>query len=454
MATMQMNNNDENEKNLLATLLLDNSIIDMVSGKITKDHFSNSTCKKIYIKMCEQWKSDKHFDPITLAGNDTDLKVKLSNLTDNLPSTANWNFYANKLQIQYKLKRLRSKFISSGEKITTENINQIIAEVEAELSACSSDNVDSVGMNKLAISAVEDIQKAFNSKRPITGYESGFTKLDEVLDGFQTGAMYVIGARPSIGKTAFALALAQGIASKGVKTTIFSLEMSDKSLFFRMLSAVTDIPMRQIKKGMVYETPRMVEKTNRGIEKLFSLPINVMDSGVDIDKVLYSRIRYEARVNKVKVFFIDHLGLIDVTDSSGQRYVDVGRITKTLHKMVKELDICIVLLCQCGREAEGKKPNLSLLRESGNIEQDSDIIMLLHRQRELDDEKEKENPLKEFPTDVIIAKNRDGRTGTATFSFKPVCMRFREDISRSALDELGERNDRFVKKEKVSEIPY
>ena len=388
------------------------------------------------------------------SSNNSDLKVKLSNLTDNLPSTANWSFYANKMQTQYKLKRLRSKFISSGEKITTENINQIIAEVEAELSACSSDNVDSLGMNHLAISAVEEIQKAFKSKRAITGFESGFEKLDEVLDGFQTGAMYVIGARPSIGKTAFALALAQGIASRGVKTTIFSLEMSAISLFFRMLSAVTDIPMWQIKKGMVYEIQRMVERTNRGIETLFNLPINVMDSEVDIDKVLYSRIRYEARVNKVKVFFIDHLGLVEVSDSSGQRYVDVGRITKTLHKMVKELGICIILLCQCGREAEGKKPNLSLLRESGNIEQDGDIIMLLHRQRELDDEKENDNPMKEFPTDVIIAKNRDGRTGTATFSFKPVCMRFREDSGRSALNELGERNERVAQKESHNEIPY
>ena len=121
--------------------------------------------------------------------------------------------------------------------------------------------------------------------------------------------------------------------------------------------------------------------------------------------------------------------------------------------MAKELKICIIVLAQCGREAEGKKPNLALLRESGNIEQDGDVIMLLHRQRELDDEKEKDNPLKEFPTDVIIAKNRDGRTGTATFSFKPICMRFRED-ERSALVDPTEQPMQQKRKEKTSAIPF
>jgi replicative DNA helicase len=207
--------------------------------------------------------------------------------------------------------------------------------------------------------------------------------------------------------------------------------------------------MWQIRKGVISSIPKYLHAGSI----LSELPISVFDSDIDNDKKLYARIRYEARIKGSKVIMIDHLGLIEVSDSSGQRYVDVGRITKTLHKMAKELKVCIVVLAQCGREAEGKKPNLALLRESGNIEQDGDVIMLLHRKREITDTEEKD-PLAELPTDVIIAKNRDGRTGTATFAFQPTTMRFREDVGRSVLDDLGERNDSVKKKEYKDEIPF
>ena len=261
--------------------------------------------------------------------------------------------------------------------------------------------------------------------------------------------MYVIGARPSIGKTAFALSILTGLARKGTKCSMFSLEMSASSLYYRMVSAMSGIPMWQIRKGIIGN----VSKYLHAGSVLSELPISVFDSDIDNDKKLYARIRYEARIKGSKVIMIDHLGLIEVSDSSGQRYVDVGRITKTLHKMAKELKICIVVLAQCGREAEGKKPNLALLRESGNIEQDGDVIMLLHRKREITDTEEKD-PLAELPTDVIIAKNRDGRTGTATFAFQPTTMRFREDVGRSVLDDLGERNETAKKKEYKDEIPF
>ena len=362
--------------------------------------------------------------------------------------------YAEELIKLYMLRQFREELRYAMDNTNLSNVSQMIAEVEAKISSFSFDSADSYSMQNLAISAVEYMQKAMNNKAVYTGFECGFGGLDSVLDGFQKDNMYVIGARPSIGKTAFALAILMGIASKGVKTSVFSLEMSAISLYFRMLSARSNIPMWQIKKGLIQRTSNTMARFQTANEQLFSQPISIRDTGIDNDKVLYSKIRFEAKVNHAEVIIIDHLGLIEVSDSSGQRYVDVGRITKTLHKMARELHVCIIVLAQCGREAEGKKPNLSLLRESGNIEQDADVIMLLHRQRELDDVKERENPDAEFPTDVIVAKNRDGKTGTVTFSFKPICMKFREDNNRSAMNDEGKVEYKKVEEEHKSEIPF
>lgn len=451
MQTDVILSDNEKEKCLLNCLLLDNSIIDMLAG-FPEDAFFNKKNKLIFKKMCEQWKNNHFFDAASLAEGESDFDVMyLATLSDEVPSKSAWEFYSKALRELYK-KRLILKLTATVQSnANSKSSSELVSNIQAQLSLLDTTDVDSFDMKKLAISAVEEVQKASKSNRLYTGFESGFENIDSILDGFQKGNMYVIGARPSIGKTAFALAVAMGLASKGEKVSIFSLEMSAMSLYFRMISAKSEIPMWQIKKGIVNQTKMMLERFSVANQTLFSYPISIMDSGIDNDKVLYSRIRYEVRVNHAKIILIDHLGLIEVSDSSGQRYVDVGRITKTLHKMARELDIPIIVLAQCGREAEGKRPNLALLRESGNIEQDADVIMLLHRQRELDNEKERDNPMMSIPTDVIVAKNRDGKTGTATFSFKPICMKFIEDKSRSALNDDGEYTRQ---KETKDEIPF
>jgi len=454
MQTETMLNDNEKEKCLLNCLLLDNSIMDMLAG-FPEDAFFNKKHKYIYKKMCELWKKNHFFDAASLAENESEFDMLyLATLSDEVPSTGAWEYYSKNLKELYK-KRLILKLTATVQNSASmKSSSELISDIQSQLSALDTTDVDSFDMKHLAISAVEEVQKAFKEKKLLSGYSTGFEGLDDIVDGIQEDNMYVIGARPSIGKTAFALALIMGIAAKGVKTSVFSLEMSALALYFRMISAKSDIPMWQIKKGIVNESQSMILRFNRAVEQLYSLPVSIMDTGVDNDKILYSRIRYEAKVKGSKVIFIDHLGLIEVTDSSGQRYVDVGRITKTLHKMARELHVAIVLLAQCGREAEGKKPNLALLRESGNIEQDADVIMLLHRQRELDDERERDNPLKMIPTDVIVAKNRDGKTGVATFSFKPICMNFVEDQNRSALDDLGARNEKTKQEYKREEVRY
>lgn len=443
--------NDEAERCLLNSILIEPSLMDRIAP-FPKDCFFNINNKRIYQSMCELWETKHFFDIVSLVEHNKEIApAYIATLTDKVPSSESWKYYSNTLTDLYKKRELTKSASSLLKEAGNKNSLELIDELQTALANLDTNEVKRNSIKDLAYTAVEEVQRASKEKKMITGFESGFEELDRVLDGFQTGNMYILGARPSIGKTAFALELALGISSKGVKTSIFSLEMSSMALYYRMLSNKSDIPMWQIKKGFISESQRLIEKFENASNKLFNLPIAIMDSGIDNDKVLYSRIRYEAKVKQAKVIMIDHLGLIEVSDSSGQRYVDVGRITKTLHKMARELNVCLIVLAQCGREAEGKKPNLSLLRESGNIEQDGDVIMLLHRQRELEG-KATDNPFREFPTDVIVAKNRDGDTGPVPFSFKPICMKFREDAGR---EPLGDNIPKPVyKKEKENEIPY
>ena len=449
---MEIFSNNDWEKCLLSIILLDNNMLEIIRGRIDKEVFFNPVNRHLYQKICSQWDANRIIDPTRLL----DDKIKadyLATVSGSELSTAAWESYVNNLNKLYRARQLKIKLAEASQKVTSENATDLATELQLILAELSVSKKDGYTMKDLAIINAEQVDQAYKNKVVYTGHECGFETLDGVIDGWNKDTMYVIGARPSIGKTAFALSILTGLAKKNVNVSMFSLEMSADSLYNRMIASQSNIPMWQIKKGMIGTDRNLIAKYMNAGNILSQLPIRIFDTEIDNDKILYSKIRYEARIKHTQVVIIDHLGLIEVSDSSGQRYVDVGRITKTLHKMARELHICIVVLAQCGREAEGKKPNIALLRESGNIEQDADVIMLLHRQRELDDVKENQNA--DFPTDVIVAKNRDGGTGTVTFGFKPLTMKFYEDPNRSAMTDGEESKKKpYTQQENVNEIPY
>jgi len=445
-------NKEEYEKYVIAILILNNQLIDMVKGRLSKECFQNPKNRYVYEKICSQWERDKCVTLVTLTENDKVINAgDLAAITSLEASATYIDSYIdvlNTANIGIKSKK------DIGTILENMNPNNINESIERIIDTASSYNVNKsrgYTMNELAYNNTLQVRNAKLKTTAYTGMESGFENLDNIIDGWQPKTMYVIGARPSIGKTAFALAIIKGLAKKGAKCSMFSLEMSGDALYSRMIASESGIPMWQIKKCLM--TNSEITKYMNAGNILSELPIYTFDSDIDIDKTLYARIRYEVKFNGAKAIMIDHLGLIEVSDSSGQRYVDVGRITKTLHKMAKELNVPIIVLAQCGREAEGKKPNLALLRESGNIEQDADVIMLLHRKREVTDNSNKD-PMEELPTDVIVAKNRDGRTGTVTFSFQPSTMRFREDNNRSVMDDEGNVEYKKDYEEKKNEIPF
>lgn len=432
--------NESYERVVLGILLIDNTLIDIISGRLIKECFYSAKNRYLYEKICEQWQEKKLVNILSLSTSFSNISAaSLAELTSETPSASNWEFYVTELLNLYTARRMKTEVGQLLTNISGSNTSETISQFNSKLA-----NYMSIGGNQASnaqqlIERLGDqMQDAFNRKVELLGYSCGFGNLDSVLDGFQTKQLYVIGARPSIGKTAYALSLLMGFAKQNIQCSVFSLEMNDEQLFYRMVASESKVPASHLRKGLFMHSKDAMMRVQNAFRRMYQFPINIFDKDIDNDNILYSKIRYEAKINGSKVIFIDHLGLIESSNSTGQRYVDVGRITKTLHKMAKELDVCIILLCQCGREAEGKEPNLSLLRESGNIEQDADVIMFLHRERDTTD--------KMIPTKVIVAKNRDGKIGTVNFLFQP-------DFAKFVMDN-GSRNDEVGTAPDLRRSPY
>lgn len=413
--------NEEYEKIILGILMLDNSLIDIVSGRLHKDCFYNAKNKFIYECILKQWNEKHCVNMLTLGTDNQSLKpAELAELTNLNCSTANWEFFVTEIVNLFTARRMARELKELSETVSGANTSEIIGELNSKIANYMQIGGSTSSNPRDLVFKISDMmQEAMNSPNPYLGYDCGFENLNDILDGFQTKQMVVVGARPSIGKTAFALSLLTNFCKKNIPTSFFSLEMANNQLMFRVLSSETRIPAGMLRKGLCLHSKEAVGKIQNCFRRMFEWPLNLYDTDIDNDSILFSKIRYEAKINGSKIIFIDHLGLIESSNSTGQRYVDVGKITKTLHKMAKELDVCIILLCQCGRAAEGKKPDMSLLRESGNIEQDADVIMFLHRDRDVVE--------KSIPTEVIVAKNRDGKLGTANMMFIPNFAKFVED---------------------------
>lgn len=428
---MDFNNlyNIEYEKIILGMLLLDNSIITLVQGKLPKESFYDEKTRFLYSKILEQWSKEKYVNILSLSSTLKNFDTNyIAELTDLTATSANWEFYVNQIQKFYITRCYKLELAKELKNAEPLNISNEINNFASKLSGFLQESQTGVELKNLCIDIPNEIEKAFRENKQYLGFETGFTELDDILDGFQTSQMYVIGARPSIGKTAFALNIARRVCERKVACTYFSLEMSCKQVFYRLLASVSRLPMWQLKKGTCMNYKQGVLKIMNGCRTLYDMNMNIVDSGVNTDEELLSKIRYEALVKNRKVFIVDHLGLVQIAKPSANHYLDVGRITSALHKLAKELDVCIILLCQMNREAEGKKPNLSLIRESGNIEQDSDVIMFLYRERNIEEDN--------VPTQIIVEKNRDGKTGVANFIFDKQTQNFIENKNNNEVSDV------------------
>jgi replicative DNA helicase len=353
----------------------------------------------------------------------------VSGLTTVIPSSANIEYYAQMVK-NYSLKRAlltaasqigADAYDESKEaRETLENVQQYIFKLSDE------SHVSARKIGEVLKETFDIIDKVRKSKNPITGIPTGFDGLDNLTAGFQREEFIIIGARPSVGKTALALNMAASIAfHKKVATAFFSLEMSGNALAQRLISSEAMVKAYNLRSGSLStgDYKKIIDVTGMIIDAPFYI--------IDIPNMKLLDLRAQARKlrsqQQIEIIFVDYLGLIGYENSSIPRYEQISEISRSLKSLARELHIPVVVLCQLNRDAQWETPTLANLRDSGSIEQDADLVLFLNREqpkKKKGGEEENQAPADVIPTDLIIAKQRNGPTGVVKLALESKFARF------------------------------
>ena len=358
----------------------------------------------------------------------------ITQLSGKVASSAHIEYHARIIAQKYLARELitYSSNIQTKAFDETQDVDDLMQEAEGRLFELSQKNMkkDYTQINPVIQQAYEMLQKAAARTDGLSGLESGFHKLDKMTSGWQDSDLIIIAARPAMGKTAFVLSMAKNMAVNArIPVALFSLEMSNVQLVNRMIVNVCEIPGEKIKSGQLapYEWGQLDYK----IKELYDAPLYVDDTPSLSVFELRTKARRLVREHGVKIIIIDYLQLMNASGMSfGSRQEEVSTISRSLKGLAKELNIPIIALSQLNRGVEsregieGKRPQLSDLRESGAIEQDADMVCFIHRPEYYkiysDD---KGNDLRGM-AEIIIAKHRNGAVGDVLLRFKGEYARF------------------------------
>lgn len=413
--------NEEYEKIILNMMLIDNSVIDVITTQLTEECFYTSLGKTCFNAIKTDFQTNKVCNIATLCSRLSGMSpATIAELTNHVASSENWSFYVEEVQKLYKARTMKKLLLQSSEDLSVENVNEIIGRVDTSLTRCLTVGAtDATCVKDLCGELLKEVQTAAKNTNPYLGYSTGWEELSTILDGIQLGKQIIIGARPSIGKSAFALQLAGALAEQKIPVGYFSLEMQKMTLMKRLTSLRSGLTIGNITHGTCINSMQQINKLNIALTQIYEMPLYIHDEGLRNEKDLYARIRYMAKMQGVKVFFIDHLGLIKHSNPAMRRMEQLDDITQTLLHLAQELNISIIPLCQLRRDAEGKEPSLNDLKDSGAIEQNADVCIFLHHERSRDGEDFLE-------AKVIVAKNRDGACGYSDMNFYPKLTKFVE----------------------------
>ena len=349
----------------------------------------------------------------------------LHSLTSYVPTAANASYYGKIVADKAILRRLieagtkiaQSGYESQGE--VEDLVNQAQSEIYKVASTASKD--DYVGLSDSLEDAIREIESAQNRGGDLTGIPTGFTDLDAYTHGLHPGQLVIVAARPAVGKSTFALDLARNAAVKHNKATIFfSLEMGRAEIAMRMLSAESSIYLQSMRKGTVTETDWTKLAAVRG--RINDAPLYIDDSPNMSLVEIRAKCRRLAQQVDLQMVVIDYIQLMSSGKKVESRQQEVSEFSRALKLLAKELQIPVVALSQLNRQTEqskDKRPEISHLRESGSLEQDADVVILLHREGIY----ERDHP-RAGEADIILAKQRNGPTGTVVVAFHGQYSRF------------------------------
>ena len=432
----------ELEEAVLGALMLEKDAYSKVSEILKPECFYEKAHEKIYAAIVDLAISQQPVDMLTVTEQ---LKKRgeleevggpfyISELTGKVASSAHIEYHARIIAQKYLARELITFTSEIQGKAFDETIDieDLMQEAEGKLFELSQRNLkkDVVQINSVIQEAIEMLEKAANQKEGLSGLRTGFHDLDKITSGWQNSDLIIIAARPAMGKTAFVLSMAKNMAVNfNIPVALFSLEMSNVQLVNRLIVNVCEIPGDKIKSGQLenYEWEQLDFK----IKELYDAPIYVDDTPSLSIFELRTKARRLVREHDVKAIIIDYLQLMNASGMNfGSREQEVSTISRSLKGLAKELNIPIIALSQLNRGvesrqgAEGKRPQLADLRESGAIEQDADMVCFIHRPEYYKiTEDERGNSLIGL-AEIIIAKHRNGAVGDVRLRFKSEFAKF------------------------------
>ena len=426
--------NLEAERSVLGAILIRNDAFNQAATILTPRDFYRDAHRRLFDTMIQLNERGDAIDFVTLKeelSRSGELEevggpAYIAALVDGLPHATNIEYYA---RIVREKATLRNLIYSANKIVSTAydaefDANQILDEAEQAIFSIAEDRVREgfVSMRALAHASFETIEQAHARKQLVTGVPSGFSDLDELTAGFQGGDLVIIAARPAVGKTALALNIAQNVGTRTERTVgVFSLEMSKEQLFLRMLTSEAEIDGHRLRTGFLVESDW--SRLPAALSTLSEARIFIDDTpGISVLEMRAKSRRLMAE-HGLDLLIIDYIQLMQGRGRFENRTLELGSISRSLKGLAKELNIPVLVISQLSRAPESRsdhRPLLSDLRESGALEQDADVVILLFRPDQYPDVA----PEDERTVELNVAKHRNGPTGVIKLAFLKEQARF------------------------------
>jgi len=427
--------NLEAEESILSAVLIDNDTLLEVLDILAPEDFYRSAHQKIFAAIAELFSKNEPVDLVTLSNilraqnrlEEIGGATYLARLVDTAPLAVNAQHYAKIVHDKACLRRLIDKSNKIARRCfeDSDDVDNIIDFAESSIFEISENKIKPsfYHIGKIIEGNIDALEERQGSKALVTGVATGFTKIDELTAGFQQSDLIILAGRPGMGKTAFALNIAQHAAvDTNIPVALFSLEMSKEQLSMRMLSSEAQIDSSKMRRGFISQNDWMKITDAAGV--LAEAPIFIDDSPDITALEIRTKSRRLKMDQNIGMVIVDYVQLMKGPASAERRDLEISEISRSLKALAKELSIPVVALSQLNRELEkrsDKRPQLSDSRESGALEQDADVVAFIYRDELYN--KDENNP-KKGTAEVIIAKQRNGPTGFAPLKFWDAYTRF------------------------------
>lgn len=441
--------NLEAERSILGAVLLDNHALNAAVERLRSEDFFLPQHRHIFERMVQLGEKQQAIDTITLM---EDLArsgaleaaggvAYLSSLADGLPRVTNVDHYARIVKekailrsLIYSASAIQEQALAAGD-----DADVILDRAESTIFQLAEDRVKAglIGVKDLVKESFDRLEKIFSEGRRITGLATGYSGLDNETAGLQPSELIILAARPSMGKTALALNMAENVALRQREpVAIFSLEMSKESLLLRLLASQARVDAHKFRTGHMNRDDW--GKVTKSLAELGEAPIWIDDSASSTVLEMGAKARRLKRDRGLSLVIVDYIQLVVPTANrrNSNRQEEVSGISRALKALAKELKVPVVVLSQLTRapEREDRKPQLADLRESGAIEQDADVVLFINRPNFYKTDMAEEDRAK---AEIIIAKQRNGPTGNLNFVFLSRHTRF-EEAAPDAWSSSGE----------------